>query len=74
MKTLGLADRLNEAAKDVANDFVSDSGNDPIIEANAMKTMAGVATLGDLASAIGIRTEVRTEEAAIIAELQAGSE
>ena len=39
-----------------------------------MKTMAGVATLGDLAGAMGIRTEVRTEEAAIIAELQAGSE
>ena len=35
-----------------------------------MKSMAGVATLGDLASAIG----VRTEEAAIVAELQAGSE
>ena len=43
-----------------------------------MKTMAGVATLGDLAGAIGIRTEVRTEvrteEAALIAELQSGSE
>ncbi len=35
-----------------------------------MKSMAGVATLGDLASAIG----VRTEEAAVVAELQAGSE
>jgi len=56
-----------------------------------MKTMAGVATLGDLAGAIGIRTgvgidamaepraefrasEIRTEEAAIVAQLQAGSE
>ena len=35
-----------------------------------MKSMAGVATLGDLASAIG----VRTEEAAFVVELQAGSE
>jgi RNA polymerase sigma-70 factor (ECF subfamily) len=35
-----------------------------------MKSMAGVATLGDLSSAIGIRTE----EAAFVAELQAGSE
>jgi RNA polymerase sigma-70 factor, ECF subfamily len=35
-----------------------------------MKAMAGVATLGDLASAIG----VRTQEAAIVAELKAGSE
>ena len=32
--------------------------------------MAGAATLGDLASAIGIRTE----QAAIVAELKAGSE
>jgi RNA polymerase sigma-70 factor, ECF subfamily len=47
-----------------------DSADNPIIEANAMKSMAGVATLGDLASAIG----VRTDEAAVIAELQAGSE
>ena len=51
-----------------------------------MKTMAGVATLGDLAGAIGVRTgvridalaetraEFRTEEAAIVAQLQAGSE
>src|SRR5258706_4842299 len=39
-----------------------------------MKNMAGVATLGDLGGAIGIRTEVRAEEAAFIAELQAGSE
>jgi RNA polymerase sigma-70 factor (ECF subfamily) len=43
-----------------------------------MKSMAGVATLGDLAGAMGVRTELRTEvraeEAAIIAELQAGSE
>ncbi|HEY1262424.1 MAG TPA: sigma-70 family RNA polymerase sigma factor [Terriglobales bacterium] len=35
-----------------------------------MKAVAGVATLGDLASAIG----VRTQEAAIVAELKAGSE
>src|SRR5882757_4726894 len=35
-----------------------------------MKAMAGAATLGDLASAIGIRTQ----EAAIVAELKAGSE
>jgi RNA polymerase sigma-70 factor, ECF subfamily len=35
-----------------------------------MRVMAGVATLGDLASAIG----VRAQEAAIIAELKAGSE
>lgn len=35
-----------------------------------MKAMAGVATLGDLASAIG----VRAHEAAIVAELKAGSE
>jgi RNA polymerase sigma-70 factor (ECF subfamily) len=35
-----------------------------------MKSMAGVATLGDLASAIG----VRADEAAFIAELRAGSE
>ncbi len=35
-----------------------------------MRTMAGVATLGDLASAIG----VRAQEAAIVAELKAGSE
>lgn len=35
-----------------------------------MRSMAGVATLSDLASAM----EVRTEEAAIIAELKAGSE
>ena len=35
-----------------------------------MKAMAGVATLGDLASAIG----VRAQEAAIVAELKAGSE
>ena len=57
---------------------LADKANNPIIEADAMKTMAGVATLGDLAGAIGIRTEVRTEvrteEAALIAELQAGSE
>ena len=46
----------------------------PIIEADAMKSMAGVATLGDLASVIGIRTEARTEEAALVSELQAGSE
>ena len=43
-----------------------------------MKSMAGVATLGDLASAIGMRTAVMTEaraaEAAVVAELQAGSE
>ena len=39
-----------------------------------MKSMAGVATLGDLAGAIGVRTEARTEEAALVAELQAGSE
>ncbi len=39
-----------------------------------MKSMAGVATLGDLAGAIGVRTEVQAEEAAIVAELQAGSE
>ena len=43
----------------------SRGANNPIIEADAMKSMAGVATLGDLASAIG----VRTEEAAIVAEL-----
>jgi len=35
-----------------------------------MRVMAGAATLGDLASAIGIRTE----QAAIVAELKAGSE
>jgi RNA polymerase sigma-70 factor (ECF subfamily) len=35
-----------------------------------MKVMAGVTTLGDLASAIG----VRAQEAAIVAELKAGSE
>src|SRR6185369_712691 len=35
-----------------------------------MKVMAGVATLGDLASAIG----VRAQEAAIVAELKAGTE
>src|SRR5512138_995307 len=35
-----------------------------------MRAMAGVATLGDLASAIG----VRAHEAAIVAELKAGSE
>ena len=35
-----------------------------------MRVMAGAATLGDLASAIG----VRTEQAAIVAELKAGSE
>jgi RNA polymerase sigma-70 factor, ECF subfamily len=35
-----------------------------------MRAMAGVATLGNLASAIGIRTE----ESAIVAELKAGSE
>ena len=35
-----------------------------------MKAMAGVATLGDLASAIG----VREQEAAVVAELKAGSE
>src|SRR6516164_7395394 len=35
-----------------------------------MRTMAGVTTLSNLASAIG----VRTEEAAIVAELKAGSE
>ena len=35
-----------------------------------MRSMAGVATLSNLASAVGIRTE----EAAIVAELQAGSE
>jgi len=35
-----------------------------------MRAMAGVATLGDLASAIG----VRAQEAAIVAELKAGSE
>src|SRR5581483_2991403 len=37
---------------------------------DAMKTMAGVTTLGDLASAIG----VRAQEAGIVAELKAGSE
>jgi RNA polymerase sigma-70 factor (ECF subfamily) len=42
----------------------------PIIEVNAMKLVAGATTLGELASAIG----VRQEEAAIVAELQAGSE
>src|ERR1700757_4086846 len=36
----------------------------------AVKVMAGVATLGDLASAIG----AREQEAAIVAELKAGSE
>ena len=36
----------------------------------AMRLMAGATTLGDLAGAIG----VRTEEAAIVAELKAGSE
>ena len=35
-----------------------------------MKAMAGAATLGDLASAIG----VRTQEAAVVADLKAGSE
>src|SRR5215467_10267567 len=35
-----------------------------------MRAMAGAATLGELASAIGIRTQ----EAAIVAELKAGSE
>jgi RNA polymerase sigma-70 factor, ECF subfamily len=39
-------------------------------EENAMSSMAGAPTLSDLASAIG----VRTEEAAIVAELKAGSE
>ncbi len=39
-------------------------------EDNAVSSMAGAATLSDLASAIG----VRTEEAAIVAELKAGSE
>ena len=33
--------------------------------------MAGATTLGDLASAIGVRSQ---EEAAIVAELKAGSE
>src|SRR5215831_12146307 len=37
---------------------------------DAMRAMAGVTTLGNLASAIG----VRAEEAAIVAELKAGSE
>jgi RNA polymerase sigma-70 factor (ECF subfamily) len=37
---------------------------------DAMRMMAGAATLGNLASVIG----VRTEEAAIVAELKAGSE
>lgn len=37
---------------------------------NAVAVMAGATTLGDFASAIG----VRTEEAAIVAELKAGSE
>jgi RNA polymerase sigma-70 factor (ECF subfamily) len=36
--------------------------------------MAGATTLGDLASAIGARTGVRTHESAVIAELKAGSE
>src|SRR5208282_4724859 len=36
--------------------------------------MAGATTLGDLASAIGARTGVRTEESTVIAELKAGSE
>jgi RNA polymerase sigma-70 factor, ECF subfamily len=36
--------------------------------------MAGATTLGDLASAIGARTEARTHESAVIAELKAGSE
>jgi RNA polymerase sigma-70 factor, ECF subfamily len=37
---------------------------------SAMKVMAGATTLGDLASAIGIRAQ----EAAVVAELKAGSE
>ncbi len=37
---------------------------------DAMKAVAGVTTLADLASALG----VRTEEAAVVAELKAGSE
>src|SRR5271170_6099598 len=36
--------------------------------------MAGATTLGDLASVIGARTGIRTEESAVIAELKAGSE
>ena len=39
-------------------------------EVNAVTTMAGATTLSDLAGALG----VRTEEAAIVAELKAGSE
>src|SRR5689334_2090620 len=39
-------------------------------ESAAMRIMAGATTLGDLASAIG----ARAQEAAIIAELKAGSE
>ncbi len=42
---------------------------DPIME-NAVTFMAGAATLGDLAGAIGIRAQ----ESAIVAELKAGSE
>ena len=38
--------------------------------AYAMSSMAGATTLGDLASAIG----VRAQEAGIVAELKAGSE
>src|SRR5687767_5657055 len=40
------------------------------LEGDAMKTMARETTMGDLASAIG----VRPEEASIIAELKSGSE
>jgi len=49
---------------------MSNLANKPIMGGNAMRVMAGVATLGDLASAIG----VRSHESAIVAELKAGSE
>lgn len=43
---------------------------EPIIGGDAVTTMAGATTLGDLAAAIGIRVQ----ESAIVAELKAGSE
>ncbi len=60
----GLSRYFQQAFKIPAAKAKSDS----IIEGNA--AMAGATTLGDLASAIG----ARTEESAVIAELKAGSE
>ena len=49
---------------------MSHRANAPIMWGSAMNMMAGVATLGDLVSAIG----VRSQESAIVCELKAGSE